>query len=91
MHRETGQPLDRPLYFKIKVKDVNDNAPEFPEEEFSISIRENHSEGKCHPNNGYYWFVYECFLNSFVLLLLTKSILLHRFYLVPKIMSTYFM
>uniref|UniRef100_A0A8B9TZ15 Cadherin 26 n=1 Tax=Anas zonorhyncha TaxID=75864 RepID=A0A8B9TZ15_9AVES len=49
VHRETGQPLDRPLYFKIKVKDVNDNAPEFPEEEFSISIRENHSEGKYDP------------------------------------------
>uniref|UniRef100_A0A8C3BV13 Cadherin 26 n=1 Tax=Cairina moschata TaxID=8855 RepID=A0A8C3BV13_CAIMO len=44
VHRETGQPLDRPLYFKIKVKDVNDNAPEFPKEEFSVTIRENHSE-----------------------------------------------
>ncbi|KAM6053129.1 cadherin-like protein 26 isoform 2-T2 [Theristicus caerulescens] len=42
--RKTGEPLDRPLFFKIRVKDINDNAPEFPNEEYSITIRENHSK-----------------------------------------------
>ncbi|XP_026717925.1 cadherin-like protein 26 [Athene cunicularia] len=44
VYRETGELLDRPLFFKIKVKDINDNAPEFPKEEYSITIRENHSK-----------------------------------------------
>nr|XP_009490865.1 PREDICTED: cadherin-like protein 26 [Pelecanus crispus] len=42
--RKTGEPLDRPLYFKIRVKDINDNAPEFPKEEYSVTVRENHSK-----------------------------------------------
>ncbi|KAM6404470.1 cadherin-like protein 26 [Rhynochetos jubatus] len=46
VHRETGEPLDHPLFFKIKVKDINDNAPEFLEKEYSITIRENHSKGE---------------------------------------------
>lgn len=62
MYRKTGEPLDNPLFFKIKVKDVNDNAPEFLKEEYSITIRENHNKGKCHPNKGHYWFVYDCSL-----------------------------
>ncbi|XP_075294593.1 cadherin-like protein 26 [Opisthocomus hoazin] len=44
--RKTGEPLDHPLFFKIKVKDINDNAPEFPKEEYSVTIRENHSKDK---------------------------------------------
>ncbi|XP_008947239.1 PREDICTED: cadherin-like protein 26, partial [Merops nubicus] len=40
--RKTGEPLDHPLFFKIKVRDINDNAPEFPKEEYNITIRENH-------------------------------------------------
>ncbi|KAM6113080.1 LOW QUALITY PROTEIN: cadherin-like protein 26 [Pterocles gutturalis] len=44
--RKTGKPLDHPLFFKIKVKDINDNAPEFPKEEYSVTIRENHSKDK---------------------------------------------
>ncbi|XP_010190957.1 PREDICTED: cadherin-like protein 26 [Mesitornis unicolor] len=43
VYRKTGEPLDHPLFFKIKVKDINDNAPKFPKEEYSITIRENHS------------------------------------------------
>ncbi|XP_061865435.1 cadherin-like protein 26 [Colius striatus] len=43
-YRETGQLLDHPLFFKIKVKDINDNAPEFLKEEYSVTIRENHSK-----------------------------------------------
>ncbi|XP_067164070.1 cadherin-like protein 26 [Apteryx mantelli] len=42
VHRKTAELLDRPLFFKIKIKDVNDNAPEFSKEEFNITIRENH-------------------------------------------------
>ncbi|XP_009642032.1 cadherin-like protein 26 [Egretta garzetta] len=42
--RKTGQLLDHSLFFKIKVKDINDNAPQFPMEEYSVTIRENHSK-----------------------------------------------
>ncbi|XP_010117700.1 PREDICTED: cadherin-like protein 26, partial [Chlamydotis macqueenii] len=44
VHRKTGMPMDQPLFFKLKVKDINDNAPEFPKEEYSVTIRENHSK-----------------------------------------------
>ncbi|XP_074013636.1 cadherin-like protein 26 [Numenius arquata] len=44
VYRKTGEPLDHPLFFKIKVKDINDNAPEFPKEEYSVTVRENHSK-----------------------------------------------
>ncbi|XP_010152168.1 PREDICTED: cadherin-like protein 26, partial [Eurypyga helias] len=44
VHRKTGEPLDHPLFFKIKVKDINDNAPEFLKKEHSITVRENHSK-----------------------------------------------
>lgn len=43
-YRKTGELVVRPLFFKIKVKDINDNAPEFPKKEYSITIRENHSK-----------------------------------------------
>ncbi|KAM6319284.1 cadherin-like protein 26 [Podargus strigoides] len=44
VYRKTGEPLHQPLFFKIKVKDINDNAPEFPKEEYNVTIRENHSK-----------------------------------------------
>ncbi|KAM6378684.1 cadherin-like protein 26 [Pluvialis apricaria] len=44
VYRKTGELLDHPLFFKINVKDINDNAPEFPKEEYSVTIRENHSK-----------------------------------------------
>ncbi|XP_054701632.1 cadherin-like protein 26 [Grus americana] len=44
VYRKTGQPLDHHLFFKVKVKDINDNAPEFPREAYSVTIRENHSK-----------------------------------------------
>nr|XP_009669699.1 PREDICTED: cadherin-like protein 26 [Struthio camelus australis] len=44
VHRKNAELLDRPLFFKIKIKDINDNAPEFSKEEFNITIRENHSK-----------------------------------------------
>lgn len=49
-NRKSGELLHRPIFFKIKVKDINDNAPEFSKEEYGTVIRENHSEGKwSHP------------------------------------------
>lgn len=44
--RKSGELLDRPIFFKIKVKDINDNAPEFSMEEYGTTIRENHSKGE---------------------------------------------
>ncbi|XP_009325148.1 PREDICTED: cadherin-like protein 26 [Pygoscelis adeliae] len=44
VYRKTGEPLDRPLFFKIKVKDINDNAPKFLKEEYSVTVRENHNK-----------------------------------------------
>ncbi|XP_038225704.1 cadherin-like protein 26 isoform X2 [Dermochelys coriacea] len=41
-HRVTGNIVDRSLIFIIKIKDINDNAPKFPKEEFNITIKENH-------------------------------------------------
>ncbi|XP_063260337.1 cadherin-like protein 26 isoform X2 [Prinia subflava] len=43
-NRESGELLDRSIFFKIKVKDINDNAPEFSMEEYSTTIRESHSK-----------------------------------------------
>lgn len=45
-NRKSGELLHRPIFFKIKVKDINDNAPEFSKEEYDTTIRENHGEGK---------------------------------------------
>ncbi|XP_064321398.1 cadherin-like protein 26, partial [Phalacrocorax carbo] len=44
VYRKTGEPLDSSLFFNIRVRDINDNAPEFPKDEYSITIRENHSK-----------------------------------------------
>ncbi|TFK05050.1 THAP domain-containing protein 4 [Platysternon megacephalum] len=41
-HNVTGEIVDKPLFFNIKIKDINDNAPKFPKEEFKITIKENH-------------------------------------------------
>ncbi|KAH1181923.1 cadherin-like protein 26 [Mauremys mutica] len=41
-NRMTGEIEDRSLFFNIKIKDINDNAPKFPKEEFNITIKENH-------------------------------------------------
>ncbi|XP_023795574.1 cadherin-like protein 26 [Cyanistes caeruleus] len=43
-NRKSGELLDRPIFFKIKVKDINDNAPEFSMEEYGTTVRENHSK-----------------------------------------------
>ncbi|XP_058706953.1 cadherin-like protein 26 [Poecile atricapillus] len=43
-NRKSGELLDRPIFFKIKIKDINDNAPEFSMEEYGTTIRENHSK-----------------------------------------------
>uniref|UniRef100_A0A8C8RRS3 Cadherin-like protein 26 n=1 Tax=Pelusios castaneus TaxID=367368 RepID=A0A8C8RRS3_9SAUR len=45
-NRGTGKIVDRSLIFNIKIKDVNDNAPTFPKEEFNITVKENHDTGE---------------------------------------------
>uniref|UniRef100_A0A8C3UI27 Cadherin 26 n=1 Tax=Catharus ustulatus TaxID=91951 RepID=A0A8C3UI27_CATUS len=47
--RKSGELLDSPIFFRIKVKDINDNAPEFSMEEYGTTIRENHSKGEYEP------------------------------------------
>ena len=37
--------MDRSLIINIRIKDVNDHAPEFPEKEFNISVKEDHAAG----------------------------------------------
>lgn len=44
--RATGKTVDKSLIFHIKVRDVNDHAPQFPKEEFSIHVQENHTAGQ---------------------------------------------
>ncbi|XP_070600617.1 cadherin-like protein 26 [Erythrolamprus reginae] len=41
---KTGRILDNSLFFNIKIKDINDNAPEFLQKEFNINIKENHDK-----------------------------------------------
>ncbi|XP_072136064.1 cadherin-8-like [Mobula birostris] len=38
--RETNDPLEPPSEFIIKVQDINDNAPEFPDEPYHASVPE---------------------------------------------------
>lgn len=47
MDRTTGKIVDKSLIFHIKVRDVNDHAPQFPKEEFSIHVQENQAAGVC--------------------------------------------
>lgn len=49
--RKTGVIVDRSLIFNIKIKDINDNAPEFPKKEFNITVREDHQRGE-YPQDG---------------------------------------
>lgn len=44
--RKTGVIVDRSLIFNIKIKDINDNAPEFPKKEFNVTVKENHKRGE---------------------------------------------
>ncbi|EPY87507.1 hypothetical protein CB1_000243057 [Camelus ferus] len=43
--RLTGKIVDKSLIVNIRVSDVNDHAPQFPEKEFNISVKENHDAG----------------------------------------------
>ncbi|XP_020760811.2 cadherin-like protein 26 [Odocoileus virginianus] len=45
-HRLTGHIVDRSLIINIRINDVNDHAPEFPEKEFNISVKEDHAAGQ---------------------------------------------
>ncbi|XP_055452171.1 cadherin-like protein 26 [Psammomys obesus] len=44
--RSTGRVVDESLIFNIRIRDVNDHAPQFPEEEFNISVKESHAAGQ---------------------------------------------
>ncbi|XP_078066673.1 cadherin-8 isoform X3 [Mustelus asterias] len=43
--RETDKPLEPPSEFIIKVQDINDNAPEFPDEPYHATVPEMSSVG----------------------------------------------
>ncbi|XP_068928883.1 cadherin-like protein 26 [Petaurus breviceps papuanus] len=42
-HSSTQKIVDNCLFFTVKVADINDNAPQFAEEEFNITIKNNHN------------------------------------------------
>ncbi|XP_045651394.1 cadherin-like protein 26 [Ursus americanus] len=44
--RSTRKVMDNSLIFNIRISDVNDHAPQFPEKEFNISVKENHPAGQ---------------------------------------------
>ncbi|XP_034497465.1 cadherin-like protein 26 [Ailuropoda melanoleuca] len=44
--RLTRKVMDNSLIFNIRIGDVNDHAPQFPEKEFNISVEENHPAGQ---------------------------------------------
>nr|XP_025041941.1 cadherin-like protein 26 [Pelodiscus sinensis] len=46
VHRATGEIVDRSLIFIIKIKDINDNSPKFPKDEFNITIKESHNQNE---------------------------------------------
>lgn len=39
--------MDKSLIFNIRISDVNDHAPQFPEKEFNITVQENQTAGVC--------------------------------------------
>ncbi|XP_048403001.1 cadherin-8 [Stegostoma tigrinum] len=43
--RDTDKPLEPPSEFTIKVQDINDNAPEFPDEPYHVTVPEMSSVG----------------------------------------------
>ncbi|XFF83803.1 hypothetical protein AB1E18_010022 [Capra hircus] len=45
-NRLTGHIVDKSLIINIRINDVNDHAPEFPEKEFNISVKEDHAAGQ---------------------------------------------
>lgn len=46
VNRWTGEYVDNSLIFNIRITDVNDHAPQFPENEFNVSVRESHATGQ---------------------------------------------
>lgn len=44
--RSTGKVVDESLIFNIRIRDVNDHAPQFPEKEFSITVKESQAAGQ---------------------------------------------
>ncbi|KAL6090118.1 hypothetical protein STEG23_000871, partial [Scotinomys teguina] len=44
--RSTGRVVDESLIFNIRIRDVNDHAPQFPEKEFNISVKESQAAGQ---------------------------------------------
>ncbi|XP_038605958.1 cadherin-like protein 26 [Tachyglossus aculeatus] len=43
VEKSTGNIVDKSLIFKVGIKDINDNAPQFPEKEYNITVKENHN------------------------------------------------
>ncbi|XP_044515575.1 cadherin-like protein 26 [Gracilinanus agilis] len=41
--RSTLKIVDKSLFFHVKVGDINDNAPQFAEEVFNITVKNNHN------------------------------------------------
>ncbi|GAB5569044.1 cadherin-like protein 26 [Prionailurus iriomotensis] len=46
LDRLSGRVMDSSLIFNIRISDVNDHAPQFPQKEFNISLKENHAAGQ---------------------------------------------
>ncbi|XP_040315742.1 cadherin-like protein 26 [Herpailurus yagouaroundi] len=46
LDRLSGRVMDSSLIFNIRIGDVNDHAPQFPQKEFNISVKENHAAGQ---------------------------------------------
>ncbi|XP_021050372.1 cadherin-like protein 26 isoform X2 [Mus pahari] len=44
--RSTGKVVDESLIFNIRIRDVNDHAPQFPEKEFNVSVKESQAAGQ---------------------------------------------
>ncbi|XP_039092978.1 cadherin-like protein 26 [Hyaena hyaena] len=46
LDRRSGKVLDNSLIFNIRISDVNDHAPQFPEKEVSLNVKESHAAGQ---------------------------------------------